>query len=211
MRWFHGMMLSGKLQQAIRQVTLREKGEILFPDNACTKTDWPILEVLQGKHPDTQVPDLEGNLSSSTLEVYVEVPEVVSLDFLADNVAIMAKRMLGWSGGCGQRWWRSTTGYFSSGAAQSCCRRSWWSGRTGSPTLPPLGLTLRHHGLPACHAGHVPRGSAGGDQGDPLSAPGQAHPMGHGRIGKAHLWQPPNMRRPRDGHIGGHACIAPAV
>lgn len=43
---YHGTVLLRKLWRAVWQTMLREKGGVLFPDNDCTKTGRPILEVL---------------------------------------------------------------------------------------------------------------------------------------------------------------------
>eukprot|EP00957_Ditylum_brightwellii_P110884 8457338-Ditylum_brightwellii.AAC.1 len=56
-RKFNGQVLAGKLRAAVRQATNRGGGGVLFPDDPCTKTGRPVLEVLKEKHPDTRVPD----------------------------------------------------------------------------------------------------------------------------------------------------------
>eukprot|EP00957_Ditylum_brightwellii_P167713 12767712-Ditylum_brightwellii.AAC.1 len=98
---FNGMVLAGKLHQAVRRATNQEGGGVLYPDNRCTKTGEPVLDVLQGKHPDTRVPDVE-NPKCTAFEDYAEVPEVIPLDFTAGSVAFMANKLQGSAGPMGQ-------------------------------------------------------------------------------------------------------------
>ena len=55
-RGFHETVLSGKLRQAIHWATNRKGGGCILPDDQCTKTGRPFVEVLQKKHPDMCVP-----------------------------------------------------------------------------------------------------------------------------------------------------------
>jgi hypothetical protein len=44
-------------RSAVRNLTNRDQGGVLQPDDACTKTGLPVLEVLRGKHPAMRDPD----------------------------------------------------------------------------------------------------------------------------------------------------------
>jgi hypothetical protein len=48
----------GKLRNAVRYLTEREKGGVMLPNEIDSKTDDTVLEVLQSKHPDLRVPDI---------------------------------------------------------------------------------------------------------------------------------------------------------
>ena len=49
---YHDTVLSGKLIQAVWQVTESEGGGYLLPDEQYTKNGRPFAEVIQEKHPD---------------------------------------------------------------------------------------------------------------------------------------------------------------
>ena len=49
-RSYHDTVLSGKLRQAVRWETDRKGGGCLLPDDQCTKTGRPVVEVLREKH-----------------------------------------------------------------------------------------------------------------------------------------------------------------
>ena len=53
---YHNTVLLGKLLQAVRRATNREREVYLFPDDQCTKTGRPVVEFLWEKHPDMCVP-----------------------------------------------------------------------------------------------------------------------------------------------------------
>ena len=84
-RSYHGTVLSGKLQQAVRRATDQEGGGCLLSDDQCTKTGRPVAEVLWEMHPDMRVPPVE-NPTCAALEEYEDVPKTVPLDFTEDDV-----------------------------------------------------------------------------------------------------------------------------
>eukprot|EP00957_Ditylum_brightwellii_P074962 5696650-Ditylum_brightwellii.AAC.1 len=53
---FVNMLFQGKLQQAVRWLTGREKGGLLKPDDTCSKTGLAVSKVLASKHPEPTVP-----------------------------------------------------------------------------------------------------------------------------------------------------------
>ena len=56
---FHETVLSGKLRQAVRRSTDRDRGRCLLPDDQYTKTGRPVADVLQEKHADISVPPVQ--------------------------------------------------------------------------------------------------------------------------------------------------------
>ena len=81
----------------MRIVTNRGSGGILRPDDVCTKTGKPVIEVLQGKHPDARTPDL-GDPKNTAFEAYPSLPEVIPLDVTEDDAKNLASRLHGGSG-----------------------------------------------------------------------------------------------------------------
>ena len=81
---YHNTVLSGKLRQAVRWETDRERGGCLLTDDQCTKTGRPVAEVLRVKHPYMRVPTVEKPTCAAFGE-YEEVPETVPLDFTEDD------------------------------------------------------------------------------------------------------------------------------
>jgi len=68
---FNTCVLSGRLCSAVCTLTNRDGGGVLCPDDLCTKTGCPVLEVLQEKHPKLQdAPILEGEDHSGVFETY---------------------------------------------------------------------------------------------------------------------------------------------
>jgi hypothetical protein len=67
------MVLDGKLCAAVRFATERNGGRVLLPQDACTKTGRPVVEVLLLQHPHTRIPDLE-DPNCIAFEHYDEVP-----------------------------------------------------------------------------------------------------------------------------------------
>ena len=93
-RSFQACAVSGRLRKAVRGVTNRGGGGVLQPDDVCTKTGWPILEVLQGKHPKMRESDLD-DPRLKIFEAYPTLPQVVRLDITADAVEKVASRLSG--------------------------------------------------------------------------------------------------------------------
>ncbi len=60
-RRYNSMILSGKFHAAVRMlVTDRHKGGGLFkPDDKCSKTGHPVIDVLREMHPEARVPSEE--------------------------------------------------------------------------------------------------------------------------------------------------------
>ncbi len=56
---YNHMVLDGKLLAAVHFTTACFGCGVLLPQDACTKTGRPVIEVLQLQHPDTRIPHLE--------------------------------------------------------------------------------------------------------------------------------------------------------
>ncbi len=89
---FARLVLQGKLRSAVRWLTDREKGGVLLPDDVDEKTGESVIDVLQSKHPDAQVPD------AAELEDYETVPNFVDLDITKEVVEKVARRLSGSAG-----------------------------------------------------------------------------------------------------------------
>ncbi len=89
---YHRLVLQGKLRQAVRYLTDREKGSILMPDDIDEKTGDSVTTVLESKHPDARVPDV------SFFQSYPNTPDFVDLDITEDSVEKVAGRLSGSAG-----------------------------------------------------------------------------------------------------------------
>ena len=64
-RAFNSKVLSGRLRSAVRGLTSREGGGVMMPDDDCTKTGRPVIDVLRDKHPGLREPLLIGEHNGS--------------------------------------------------------------------------------------------------------------------------------------------------
>jgi hypothetical protein len=78
-RKYNSMVLDGKLRAAVRFATNRGGGRVVLPQDLCTKTGRPVMEVLRSQHPDTRIPDLE-DPHCIAFEHYNEVPVEIPTD-----------------------------------------------------------------------------------------------------------------------------------
>ena len=97
---FTHLLLSGKVRQAVRFATNRDKSGILNSSDVDTKTGKTVSDVLHSKHPESIVPQPE------ELEDYKTTPEFVTLDITADTVQQVSAKL---SGGAGPGGIDSTT------------------------------------------------------------------------------------------------------
>ncbi len=88
---YNHMVLDGKLHAAVRF------GGVLLPQDACTKTGKPVIEVLQSQHPDTRIPNL-GDPDCIAFEQYDEVPIALPTDCTSEDLEALALRMSGSAG-----------------------------------------------------------------------------------------------------------------
>jgi hypothetical protein len=96
-RKFNSMVLDGKLCAAIRFATDRNGGEVLLPQDVCTKTRRPVMEVLLLQHPDTRIPDFE-DPHCTAFEHYDEVPAAMPMYCTPEDLETLALRMSGSAG-----------------------------------------------------------------------------------------------------------------
>ena len=99
-RSFHETVISGKLWQAVRWATNRERGGCFLPDDQYTKTGQPVAEVFREKHPDIRVPPVK-NPACPAFEKYGDVPETVLLDFTENDFTWVASTLSGAAGALG--------------------------------------------------------------------------------------------------------------
>jgi hypothetical protein len=96
-RKYNAMVLDGKLRAAVRFATDRGGGGVLLPQDSCTKTGRPVMEVLRSQHPDTRIPDLE-DPHCIAFEHYDEVPVEIPTDCSSEDLETLALRMSGSAG-----------------------------------------------------------------------------------------------------------------
>jgi hypothetical protein len=96
-RKYNSMVLYGKLRAAVRFATDRGGGGVLLPQDSCTKTGWPVMEVLRSQHPDTRIPDLE-DPHCIAFEHYNEVLVEIPMDCTSEDLKTLALRMGGSAG-----------------------------------------------------------------------------------------------------------------
>ena len=89
---YTSLLLKGKVRQAVRFATERDKGGIFDRDDLDSKTGRPVFEVLKSKHPEAII--LEGN----HLEEYEHLPELVTLDITEDTVLEVTSKIRGAAG-----------------------------------------------------------------------------------------------------------------
>ena len=89
---FSGMILQGKIRQALRFITDRsETGGILSPDDDAGKGK-TVQEILQSKHPEQKAPDPEAFLACD------ELPVLIDIDVTGEHVLKTAPRLSGGAG-----------------------------------------------------------------------------------------------------------------
>ena len=96
-RAYNAKVLSGRLRSACRNLTSRGGGGVLQPDDTCTKTGRPVVEVLHSKHPDLREPPSVGT-ATGAFEPYGAVPMPIPVDITADDVEAVATRLSGAAG-----------------------------------------------------------------------------------------------------------------
>jgi hypothetical protein len=97
-RRYNSMILSGKLRAAVRMVTDRDPGGLFKPDDKCSKTGRPVIDVLREKHPEARVPSEEDFDVHPGGQERLESPPVYCYE---ENVAKAATRLSGGAGPCG--------------------------------------------------------------------------------------------------------------
>lgn len=92
-------MIDGRLRAATRGLTSGDGGGVVGPEDACTKTGQPMYDVLQSKHPNLMVPELDREVWA-LFERYGEgeVPALILLDCTAETVEEIYGKMRGGAG-----------------------------------------------------------------------------------------------------------------
>ncbi len=93
-RKYNLMVLDGKLRAAVCFATDHGSGGVLLPQDSCTKTGRPVMEVLHLQHPNTRIPDLE-DLHCIAFEHYDEVPVEIPTDCTSKDLETLTLRMGG--------------------------------------------------------------------------------------------------------------------
>ena len=96
-RTYNSSVLDGKLRSAFRLLNSSERGDVLGPEDKCTKTGVPVLQVLQAKHPDQRVPDLQ-DPDNIAFRAYPEIPDPIPIDCTPAAVESVAKKLTGAAG-----------------------------------------------------------------------------------------------------------------
>ncbi len=91
---YNHMVLNGKLRAAVRFATACNGSGVLLPQDACTKTGRPVMEVLQSQHPDTRIPNLR-DPDCIAFEQYNEVPAALPTDCTSEDLEALTLRMSG--------------------------------------------------------------------------------------------------------------------
>jgi hypothetical protein len=89
---FHQKVLRGNIRGAVRYLTEREKGGILYPDDTDEKSGTSVISVLESKHPDARIPDADA------MPAYPTLPDFVDLDITEDSIEIVARCLSGGAG-----------------------------------------------------------------------------------------------------------------
>eukprot|EP00978_Attheya_sp_CCMP212_P042445 scaffold258630_cov55-Attheya_sp.AAC.1 len=86
---FVNLMVQGKLRQAVRFITEREKAGIMLPTDIDEKSGLPVIDALRSKHPPARVPEVED------LEEYDTLPEFVRVDITDETMENVVRRLSG--------------------------------------------------------------------------------------------------------------------
>jgi len=92
---FTHLVLQGKVRQAIRFLTQRDKGGVLQGNDIDSKTGKRVKDVLLSKHPDARIPE------PRAFEPYDKIPDFISLDITCDTVTSVVSKMGGSAGHVG--------------------------------------------------------------------------------------------------------------
>lgn len=136
-RAFNGKVLSGRLRQAVQALTRGDKGGVLQPDENCTKTGRPVLEILREKHPKMRIQDLDA-ADRSCFEPYDRTPQPLPVEITAEDVEEIASRLSGAAGPGGTdsvdlRNWLLRFGVESEGLRRCMARMTEWIANEAPP------------------------------------------------------------------------------
>ena len=96
-RAYNAKVLSGRLKLACQNLTSRNGGGVLRPDDKCTKTGRPVIDVLLSKNLDPREPPSAGS-ATGAFEPCDDVPTATPVDIVADDVEAIATWLSGAAG-----------------------------------------------------------------------------------------------------------------
>ena len=100
-RRFNNLVLTGRMRVAVRTVTSRYGGGLLFPTDRCTKNpELSVAEVLTLKHPELRIPDIT-HPECLCFESYTDVPDPTPIMATIDAVEDVAPHLHGSAGPSG--------------------------------------------------------------------------------------------------------------
>lgn len=100
-RAFEATLHNGRLRRAMRNLCRQEGRGVLDPDEACTKTGRPVVDVLREKHPALRDVDLNRRNDGGAFEPYEELPETLPVEVTAETIEKVAHRLKGSAGPSG--------------------------------------------------------------------------------------------------------------
>ena len=93
-RAFNTRVMSGRIRSAVRTLTAREGGGVMQPDDLCTKSGRPVLDVLRQKHPPMREPPLDKQ-DPACFEHYPSIPALLPQTITAEVVESVLPRLSG--------------------------------------------------------------------------------------------------------------------
>jgi hypothetical protein len=96
-RRYTSSVLDGNLRTAIRNLTDGVRVGVLRPEDLCTKTGCPVIEVLCDKHPDQRLLDLS-DPNSLAFSKFEEVPDPIPLDRNPEIIEANDRKLTGAAG-----------------------------------------------------------------------------------------------------------------
>jgi len=97
-RAFNAKVLSGRLRSAVRSLTNRDGGGVLQPDDKCTKTGRPVVDVLREKHPKMREPPSIGGTTGAFEQYRDGPPTTVPVIVTSETVELVAAKLSGAAG-----------------------------------------------------------------------------------------------------------------
>jgi hypothetical protein len=149
-RAYNAKVLSGRIPSAVRTLTNLDQGGVLQPDDDCTKTGLPVLEVVRRKHPAMRdpAPDLS-EPDRGSFEPYSALPEPVPVEITGDVVETVASHLSRAAGP------EELAPALRRGVRvpQRCAG---WHHRMARQRISTMGRLLRAHGMPTGRPGQEP-------------------------------------------------------
>ena len=96
-RSFNATVLNGKLCSTVLQLTDRDGGRVFSPDDPCTKTGRPVLQILQEKHPMPQEATHLGT-PGGAFEPYPTLPSCMGPQISSDMAEVVGSKLSGAAG-----------------------------------------------------------------------------------------------------------------